>query len=329
MIIKQKIESYLGCFGSLGNVQFHRSDVNLPSYLLALYELSAAKILDVRVVFASLKPEVPEPNLAEIKNHFRILRDAYKAQIILVFENRTIKPLPTLAKNGVPYIYIDHEIFLPFLLTKISSRQTPVVRPAVQKLSSWSQAIIIKQILSENVDGKTLTELSREYKAPSSPLNRAIKDLESLDLCEIEQIGTRKILRFEPRLTLWKISFQYLTSPIQATVNVETFPKGFSKILGGTSALAAKTSLAEVGSVRYAIDRRLFQKADRSPMAYDQELSIILELWERNPTLTQFDGCADPISIYLSLLHTSDERVAMARDEYLSLFKLLPVKLEG
>ena len=54
----------------------------------------------------------------------------------------------------------------------------------------------------------------------------------------------------------------------------------------------------------------------------------MVEVWQRNPAMTQVDGCADPISIYLSFLYTPDERIAMARDEYLGAFGLTPINKE-
>ena len=301
---------------------------SIPMYLSALYELTTAKILEVPIVLVQLKSGAQIPTIAQIKSQFRVLERAYQAKPILVFENRAIRRLDLLSKNGIAYIYFDQEIYLPFLLTKIAAKSKKQINQTPEKLSNWSQIILINQLVRGDLEGATVSEITTKYAAPSTPISRAIRDLEQHELCHTKQTGTRKVLRFEPKLVLWQKAFRRLEPPVVATANLKSLPNQLPSILSGTSALAQKTMLADSSCPTYAVERKVFNKLKVEPLEVEQSEHVVVEVWQRNPAMTQVDGCADPISIYLSFLYTPDERIAMARDEYLGAFGLTPINKE-
>ena len=93
-------------------------------------------------------------------------------------------------------------------------------------------------------------------------------------------------------------------------------------LLSGLGALAHRSMLSDPGTVDLAIDRRGWKalheaKAAGVPAMVDEPGATTLEVWSYAPALFAADGWVDPLSLYLSLRHTQDERVQTALDQML------------
>ncbi len=87
----------------------------------------------------------------------------------------------------------------------------------------------------------------------------------------------------------------------------------------GISALSEVTNLAEDRIVTYAASRSEAAATEPSIelVEFEDEANARLETWRYAPALLATEGRIDPLSLYLSLCDTGDERLLGALDDLL------------
>ena len=152
-------------------------------------------------------------------------------------------------------------------------------------------------------------------------IQRAINQLTSANLCQFEEQGRKKILRFENVQSLWEKASKILISPLSRTLTLAEFPKGIDTFVSGASALAQLTLLADEVIPVYATSHRNYSQISQMNQVPIENAKCRLEIWDRDPALNAEEGVVDPISLYLNLQH-GDERVRIALAEVLQKFGL-------
>lgn len=140
-----------------------------------------------------------------------------------------------------------------------------------------------------------------------------------------------KFIRFRnDRHELWNIAFQQnlLVNPVIKTVYVDEKPKDLFLLRCNASALPEYTDLNPSRQEYFAIEKTVFyglQKIKALVNPNDYEGKYALEVWKYNP-LTLVDELpndrtvVDPLSLYLSVKESMDERIEMALDQIMEKF---------
>ena len=296
----------------------------LPQYIKSLYDFEPVTIHKADCIIAILK-KAQLPKTAELQKHASLIKQKLNAEAIFAFESVNTKRRERLTNHLIPYVALDSEIYLPFLMLKIKPHaKREGFRKAI--LSPWAQILVTRQLVYQDIDGLTGTSIADRFDITKMTTSRAINELESANLCYTITEARRKILRFEPSKDLWPSVIPYIRSPVHSIVYVDSLPKDIRTIKTATSALGEVTHLSPPESLEVAIDKRIWTKIGNWKTKNSNKICV--HIWHWDPRYTANGDVADPISVYLTLLHSTDERVSMARDEYLRTTDLQPITSE-
>lgn len=289
---------------------------DLPRYITGLYELRAASVLGVSVILATLKPTAT-PSAVELGRHYELLKTRVGTEVVFTgaINKRTAE---RLIRRRIPHIIVGRQLFLPFLLLDIKSADAfdDTDAPEPNKLSQWSEALVIRQLLRRDLGGMAGADIARATGMSPMTAQRAVSQLTAAKLCRVEEHGRRKVVRFDDITSLWKDASKVLAPPLSMSVTLATLPKGLPTFVSGSSALARSTLLADDEIPVFAASRRLFRRLGSPRQARIDDAKVRLELWDRDPSLTAADGVVDPISLYLNMRH-GDDRVRIALTDLL------------
>jgi len=150
----------------------------------------------------------------------------------------------------------------------------------------------------------------------------------NLKLLQIIQItgGKDKYIRFNfevPALWQYLETNNLLTTPVLKQVYTDELPTKTLFCKSFTSALSEYTDMNPSRQPYIAIEKTEFgalQKANAFKNLNHYEGKYCLEVWKYDPlivasALSKAAHVADPLSVYLSLKHNTDERIDMAKEQ--------------
>ena len=157
-------------------------------------------------------------------------------------------------------------------------------------------------------------------------LTRAFDEIETTGLGNVEMESRERVLHFEvDRKSLWEKSLDLLRSPVRKRVKISVPQDNLSLLLAGESALSHHSMLAQPSRPTYAVSAREWKVLQLNKEVTELKIhepgSMEIEIWKYDPELFAREGVVDPLSLYLSLKNTKDERVEMALDTLLEKFQ--------
>ena len=156
-------------------------------------------------------------------------------------------------------------------------------------------------------------------------MTRAFDELATLGIGEHTVAGKNRCLRFAMnRKELWEKVRPYLKTPVKKRV----YLKGMNfktALCAGHTALARWSMINEpenkIVAISYNDWKNLVGENRVSVIPAAERGAVEVEVWKYPPDRFSHDGCADKISVYLSLKDSHDERVQSALDDLLRSFK--------
>jgi len=151
-------------------------------------------------------------------------------------------------------------------------------------------------------------------------LSRVVEEVLELQLCTVTKQGRQKIITFTKNKTeLWDKSLPVLRNPIKKKkyINITDYENKENELfVSGFSGLAKYSMLSEDKNNVYAIHSSVYNKLLRNRIIEEVDKSMNeIEIWIYNPKILTCTQIVDPLSLYLSLRNTQDERVESALEE--------------
>ena len=142
----------------------------------------------------------------------------------------------------------------------------------------------------------------------------------------MEFLKIRILIKFRlNRHELWNtvVHQNLFVNPVLKRVYVDELPKGENMLYTNASALPEYTDLNPGRQQYYAIEKKVFyglQKRNALINQNDYEGNYCIEVWKYNPLklvdeLPNDLSVVDPLSLYLSLKDSQDERIEMALEQ--------------
>jgi hypothetical protein len=173
-----------------------------------------------------------------------------------------------------------------------------------------------------------LTDMSLKdiaLKVQYSPMMMTkVKDeLEAAEVCKIVRNGRSMVLDFEAAgRTLWEQVNSQLSSPVKKTRWVQWIKRDQQALLAGMSALSLRTMIADDRLPTYALPLAVFQdfleRGVFTGCRDTEKATARIEVWSYRPQLLGDDRMVDPLSLYLSLRDTADERVQQQLEQLIA-----------
>ena len=287
--------------------------LTLPLYLRGRWEFYRARLFGGKMILAVESSTWERGSPKEYREQWDVLREKLGERVVLV-----LRSLPSYTRNriisaGVEFIIPGSQIFL--LPSVIDLRERFVggaTRRAPEKLSPASQLLVLFHLQRRSLDGLALKEIAKQLEYSTMTLSKTKDELEACALVKVERVGRSIMLDFPPKQELWKQALSLLSSPVRDVSWVQVDVTDNSAPLAGMTALAQLTMIEDDRLPTYAVAQlnsanrflRLFRTCQDA-----DEANARFETWIYNPLLLAENNIVDPLSLYLSLRDSADERV--------------------
>jgi DNA-binding MarR family transcriptional regulator len=189
-------------------------------------------------------------------------------------------------------------------------------------LTPAAQSLLLYHLQRHPLEGVPLKQIAATIGYSPIMLSHVKDELENAGLCVAERQGRAITLSFRKQgRELWDQAQSALSSPVhkEFLVRGQLPPSGI--LLAGISALSLRTDLQADRLPSYAIDADVL-KTDSTLGKFEvgvdeDEATARLECWRYDPGILGEDTSVDPLSLYLSLRHSPDERVQQQLEQVL------------
>lgn len=224
-----------------------------------------------------------------------------------------------LIADGIPFVADNSQIFLPFwgvALTENIKKQYAF--PSL--MSPGTQMVCLFLYYREETDRINMAEIASRIGTSKATCTRAIEELNSLHLIDVETEGTNKWINISlPKKEFIQKAFYYMKSPVSRTNFVKSLPANLKVIACGVRALSEISMVSagntDSGVAVYKKKADIFpEEVQISEEEFYDDGGYTVELWNYDPDIFAVSERVDDISLLLSLKDSKDERVQMGLD---------------
>lgn len=289
----------------------------LPVYLQRNYAFQVAEYAGVSFLLA--KP-FEKCNLTVLRKQRLQIESLTGMNCVFVFDSLNWYARDTMLKEGIPFILSDRQIFLPFLGIVLSQEKKHDLK-RTEKLSSMSQHFLLMAIY-HGWSGMTVSAAANEVAVSKMSMTRCYDELEGLDPSLIRKSGRSRLFLWEhSSADLWKLMRNHFRNPVLRSYSLLEALDISDKKLGGLSAIAHYTSLADYEYETFAVSpetEKDFSLKSRFCVPEDERPAMLIQVIPYD--IEYADGTAvDPLTAILSLSEEerADTRIETAVDELL------------
>jgi len=290
------------------------SGATLPLFLRDHYRLHETRLFGRDYLLAVEEADRDAGSAAEYESHARQLAAKLGREVVLV--PRALSPYARnrLVQLGVPFIVPGSQTFLPLAMLDLRERFGPQKPVAREKLAPLAQLLVLWHLVREPLDGLPLRDIAARLGYTAMAVTRAKDELEAARLCEAVRKGRSLVLRFHGQgRVLWHKAEPLLASPVAKEHWLIWDRPAYPALRAGISALSKRTMIGDDPLPTFAVDARVFRdnleqglyRGCRVP----EEANVRLEVWRYDPLLLGDRETVDPLSLYLSLRDSPDERI--------------------
>ena len=293
------------------------------------YKLHNTVLLNRELLLVELRNN-EELSILQTEKHLQLIKTAFEKKVVLVIENLATYNRKRLIEKGINFIVAGKQLFIPELLIDLKENYTnPRARQKKEKLLPSAQFLLIYHILHRNEKWKleehSFKEIAQQLNYTPMAITNAVDNLKYHDIVDV-QGEKEKYIRFRlERAELWRTAEQQnlLVNPVLKTVFVDELPKDVPMLQANASAMPEYSNLNPSKQQYYAMEKTVFYGLQKSNVLInpnDYEGHYALEIWKYNPLtlvaeLPNDMSVVDPLSLYLSLKDSQDERIEMALEQ--------------
>lgn len=231
----------------------------------------------------------------------------------IFFSSTTFYIKEKLLEEGIPFVIINKEIYLPFIGYLLSKSNQRDLAP-VHLISYLTQKLIFMAIY-EKWENVTVSQVARKLDVSKMSISRCFDEIEYLNIDILRKKGKSRVVHIPPdRKQLWETIRPILRNPV--VKRYELTDDVHLNIRAGISALCEYSLLSDNEYPTYAITKKDLSKYDiknkKQAHSYDEIGCVVLELGY----LIDFNKMAleDPLSVSLSLteVEKQEERISIS-----------------
>lgn len=327
------IEEALGILPTITPIGKSHLD-RLPMHIYETFRLHRTAIFNKEIILAELKND-DELSIQQTEKQVQQIKNLLNQRVVIVLENIQAFNRKRLIEKGINFIVLGKQLYLPDLLIDLQENFVhPRNRQKNVTLLPSAQFILIYHIIHKNQQWKLeehpFKEIAQKLGYTPMAITNAIDNLKYHELIDVEG-EKEKFIRFRnERNELWNKAYQQnlLVNPVIKTVYVDEKPKDLFLLQSNASALPEYTDLNPSRQEYLAVEKTAFydlQKSNALANLNEYEGRFAIEVWKYNP-MTLVDelpndrAVVDPLSLYLSMKDSKDERIEMALDQILEKF---------
>jgi DNA-binding MarR family transcriptional regulator len=302
---------------------------NLPHFIIDRYAIWQGSLNGRTLLLMAIKEILPPGSgaTAQYLKHRDLVQRELGADLVLLLLDRAPNAIRRqMVDRKIGFIASGAQLYVPEAFLDLRERAPAFAIASAASISPTTQFLLLAIMQGRSLGDLNLTELADDLGVSIMSISRTLDELEALQLAKAHHVGRQRRLHMLLRgQKLWEAVQAQLQSPVRK-VRVVCAQDG-EKIgpLAGTSALARYTMLAPPRTETRAILAASWKSlavADtlRPATAFDDE-RIEVQTWTYDPRILARNGVIDPLSLYLSVRGSPDERVAQAAEELLEPFE--------
>lgn len=327
-LIEKYLYELLGEHVKLEQIEIE-SFFRLPMFFKSTYNIYASILFKKKILF--LEPKNTDFfSVSQIEKHLQLIRNTFNMTAVLVLENVEAFNRKRLIEKGINFIVPNKQLFLPELLIDLRENyNTKSFRLKNQKLLPSAQFLLIYHIIHRYEKWKWLEfsfkDVAKKLNYTPMAITNAVENLMYHELVEVEGEKEKYIKFRGDRSELWNIAMEQnlLLNPVLKTVYVDLIPKNIYMLKTNASALPEYTDLNPSKQQYCALEKTVFyglQKSNALVNLNDYEGNYAIEVWKYDPLTLVHEmpnemSVVDPLSLYLSLKDSKDERIEMALEQ--------------
>jgi hypothetical protein len=300
----------------------------VPLFLSESYLIYKGKVFGIELLLA-LQKEGTQLTTGQIMKNMQALKGLFGQVVVLVTNEMTGIRRRRLITGRINFIVPGKQMFLPELMVDLRERGT-ARQPNRDKetLLPSAQFILIYHILHRltqpALEELAFKDISKLLHYTPMAISNAVENLQLHGLCNVSG-SKEKYLNFkEERAELWELALPFMTDPLIKRVYVDELPKGRIYKKTGMTALAEYSNISPEEPGPIAIGKQAYYAMERTGVLKNlnsEEGTYPIDIWKYDPEPLAFQvsdqGNVDPLSLYLTLQGTEDERIDMALETVL------------
>jgi len=331
--INQYIQEILGTSIDIIHLPKNKLE-NLPFFFSEIYKFYKAFLFKQELLLVEYR-NPDDLSISQIEKHFNLLKKDFQQKIVLVLLEIASYNRKRLIEKGINFIVPGKQLFLPELL--IDLRETFILSKAKskkEKLLPSAQFLLLYHIIHRNdnwkIENLPFKEIAKKIGYSAMAISKAVDNLTYFKLVTVEGEKEKSIHFSLSRLELWHetINRNLLINPVKKRVYVDKVPDNVNILKCNASALSVYTNMNPSLQMFYALEDRLFYSLQKNKLlinANESEGEYCLEIWKYDPLtlvgeLIKDSNVVDPLSLYLSLKESPDERIEMALEQIIEKF---------
>ena len=233
---------------------------------------------------------------------------------ILVLENIDVVRRRVLISNRMEFVVPGKQLYLPSIGAAFKERGLEkVCYVEKDRFSPSAQVLLLFHLQRMPIDGKTLTQIAKQFTYNVKTIAEAAKELERVGICSIEGNNGGKFLHFIPKEEIWDKAYPLFSNPIHKVLycnDIDQIPKDILFVTYD-SALSHYTFMADFAEESFAVNKNdeIIKKLKKNGKLNPIEGRYRIELWKYAPSLLAKDNVVDPLSLALTYKDCDDERV--------------------
>lgn len=292
---------------------------DLPYFLSRQYALYQLTVGSTRFSAVFLRQE-DEFKPAQFTKHMRQIPFIDMDEVCVVAQSLPTYVRKRLIEKGVAFVIPRVQMYLPMLGMELRPRSVRKKPVSVERFSPATQVVLIYWLLGRIEGLVTPLELSKQLWYSAMSMSRALDELESTQIAQVERVGRERLITFPgDRKVIWQEALPRLRNPISYSVRIlEQDLHQYDVLTAGLTALSNQSILNAPAYPEYAISRDVWKvmgKAGVKQIPVEEPGTCLLQVWRYDPKVLEVDGQVDLFSLYLSLQNETDERIEMALEE--------------
>jgi DNA-binding MarR family transcriptional regulator len=286
----------------------------LPLFLRERYTILSTTLFGQKTLLAFEADGWNSGSPAEYRKHAEMLKMNLGAPVVLVLPVLPSHARNRMAQMGIPFIVPGSQVFIPNTLLDLRERFSQPNSKGRETLSPAAQCTLLYHLLRESLAGISLKDIAQKVHYSPMMMTKVKDELEAADICTTTRSGRSMALEFKAAgRSLWDRVQSHLTSPVKKTRWIHWEKPTYPALLAGMSALSRRTLITDDPLPTYALPVSLFQafleKGTFMGCRDAETATARMEVWSYNPHLLGDNQMVDPLSLYLSLRYSADERV--------------------
>jgi len=303
----------------------------MPLYINETYNLFDLVLFNQNLLLAEQK-QVNNFSISQTEKHFDFLKNTFSKKVVFILAEITAINRKRLIEKGINFIVPNKQIYLPELLLDLrESFSNPKTKRKTEKLLPSAQFLLIYHILHRNdgwqIEEHSFKEIAKKTGYTAMAITNAVENLKYHEIIEIKGEKEKFIRFINDRHEIWDnaVRRDLLINPVLKQVFADNKTNVFM-LQSNASALSEYSDMNPSKQKFYAMEKNKFYGLEKinllsSTNYYEGEYCF--EIWKYNPeTLVGNQPnnaqVVDPLSLYLSLRESKDERIEMALEQLIN-----------